>query len=155
MDKKKGSSKEKKILILIASVSVFINLLLIFFAGFTSDYDKMGINAKMDYFISIKEDIQKNLLSEGYRCCLEKPCTYCLFETSSDRSGAQCNCLEEIVNGEPPCGECIGEILEGNGNKFLSKYFATAIANEVGENHIDGLREIMYEKYGIPVEEQL
>lgn len=59
------------------------------------------------------------------------------------------------MNGVHPCGECIGEILEGHGNPYLAEYFARAIAEKVGEQHIGTLREIISEKYGIAVEDQL
>ena len=36
------------------------------------------------------------------------------------------------MNGKHPCGECIGEIMEGKGNALIAEYFATAIAEEVG-----------------------
>jgi len=106
-------------------------------------------------FISLKSSIQDSLLPDGkYRCCLEKPCTYCIEKTTGHGEGATCDCLSDIVNGKHPCGECIGEILEGHGNKYLSKYFAQAIADEVGKEHLPTLQQIIFEKYGTPVEEQ-
>lgn len=83
-----------------------------------------------------------------YACCLQTPCTYCLVKEG------KCDCLEEVVNGEHPCGECMGEILEGHGNPYLAKSFARAIAHEVGEEHTDELREIIEQKYGVPAAEQ-
>jgi hypothetical protein len=106
-------------------------------------------------FISLKNDIQGDLLQNGhYRCCLEKPCTYCIEKSPGHGEGAICNCLEDLTNGVHPCGECIGEILEGHGNPYLSKYFANAIAEKVGEEHLDTLQEIVEDKYGTPIEEQ-
>jgi|SRR3989344_6352858 len=90
------------------------------------------------------------LIKKGkYQCCLKDPCNYCLIKEG------ECDCLEEIVNGESPCGECIGEILEGNGNKYLRKYFAEAISEKIGGDYKDEIKIIISEKYGIPVEEQL
>jgi hypothetical protein len=107
-------------------------------------------------FISEKESmVEEMLMDHGYRCCLEKPCTYCIEKTPGHGEGAACNCLEDVVTGKHPCGECIGEILEGHGNRFLAKYFATSIAEEVGEHHIETLRKIVSEKYEISIEEQL
>lgn len=115
---------------------------------------EMSIDEMRTNFISLKEDIQENMrYNEQYKCCLEKPCTYCIEKTPEHGEEAECSCLEDVVNGVHPCGECIGEILEGHGNKFLSKYFARAIAEKTG--HIDAIKQIIYEKYGTPLEEQV
>jgi hypothetical protein len=90
-----------------------------------------------------------------YRCCLEKPCVYCIEKTPGHGEGAACECLKDIMEGVHPCGECIGEILEGHGNPLIAEYFAQSIAEEVGEEHLDTLKEIVEEKYGIPVDEQI
>ena len=115
----------------------------------------MGIDQKRTNFIELKEEIQEEMRGhEMYKCCLETPCTYCIEKDPKHGEGAACTCLEDIVNGVQPCGECIGEIMEGHGSPFLSKYFAQSIAEEMGESHLDELREMMSEKYEIPVEEQ-
>tara|TARA_Y100000310_G_C20698277_1_gene827269 strand:+ start:2310 stop:2753 length:444 start_codon:yes stop_codon:yes gene_type:complete len=107
-------------------------------------------------FILQKQQIHSHLMPHGnYRCCLEKPCTYCIEKTPGHGEGAICDCLSDVVNGVHPCGECIGEILEGHGNPFLADYFAKAIAEKVGVHHIDTLKQIMFEKYEIPIEEQV
>jgi hypothetical protein len=59
------------------------------------------------------------------------------------------------MNGVHPCGECIGEILEGHGNRFIAKYFAKSIAEEVGEQYLDVIKQIISEKYNISIEEQV
>jgi len=59
--------------------------------------------------------------------------------------------LNGAVNSRHPCGECIGEILEGHGNKYLLKYFAPAISEEVGQEHLLELEEIIAAKYKVPV----
>jgi hypothetical protein len=106
--------------------------------------------------ISMKNEIiGKNITDEKYKCCLEIPCTYCIEKTPGHGEGDSCLCLEDIVNGKHPCGECIGEILEGHGNRFLAKYFAKAIAEEVGVEYEDTLKQIMFDKYGIAIEEQV
>ena len=108
-----------------------------------------SIDEKRQEFISQKEDIIGELIHQGeYACCLEKPCVYCIEKTPKHGQGATCHCLEDVVLGRHPCGECIGEILEGHGNKFLSQYFAQAIAEEVGDEHLESLKQIIAEKYG-------
>jgi len=109
-----------------------------------------------EMFVGMKDQMIGEMVADGnYRCCLEKPCVYCIEKTPGHGEGATCNCLEDIVTGVHPCGECIGEILEGHGNRFLAKYFATAIAEEVGEQHLDILKQIILEKYDISIEEQV
>jgi hypothetical protein len=113
----------------------------------------MDMDEKRDHFISMKNSIQEDLMPQhNYRCCLEKPCTYCIEKTPGHGEGAECDCLSDVVNGVHPCGECIGEILEGHGNPYLAEYFAKAIAEKTGQE--GALKKIIEEKYGIPVEEQ-
>ncbi|MFH1650058.1 MAG: hypothetical protein ABIA93_05910 [Candidatus Woesearchaeota archaeon] len=117
--------------------------------------DMMPMDARRENYLEMRDGIVKDLLPQSmYRCCLETPCTYCIEKTPGHGEGATCDCLNDLVNGRHPCGECIGEILEGHGNKYLSEYFAKAIAEEVGESHLQELKLIIHEKYGIPVEEQ-
>lgn len=114
-----------------------------------------NMDSKRTEFISLKSSIQQELRAEQkYRCCLETPCTACIEKTPGHGEGATCDCLKDIVNGVHPCGECIGQILEGHGNQYLAEYFAKAIAEKVGEEHIDTLREIISEKYDISIKEQ-
>jgi hypothetical protein len=120
------------------------------------DHENMDMDEMRTTFISLKKNIQGNLMPQHkYRCCLEKPCTYCIEKTPGHGEGARCDCLADVVNGVHPCGECIGEIMEGHGNKYLSKYFATAIAEKVGTQHTDVLKLMMEDMYDIPVEEQV
>lgn len=120
------------------------------------DMSEMSMSEQTENFISLRESIQDGMRSQHkYKCCLEKPCTTCIEKTPGHGKEAECNCLSDIMNGVHPCGECLGQILEGHGNKFLSKYFAKAIAEKVGEEHTDTIKEIIYEKYGTPVEEQI
>ena len=108
-----------------------------------------------DLFISEKNSIIEYLIMNGkYKCCLEKPCVYCIEKSPGHGEGATCNCLEDIVNGKNPCGECIGEIMEGGGNPYLAEYFALSIAQKVGMEYIGTLRQIMLDKYGIEIEKQ-
>jgi len=106
----------------------------------------MSMDEKRNEFISMKEDIHGEMLQGGqYKCCLEKPCTYCIEKSPGHGEGAECNCLADLVNGVHPCGECIGEILEGHGNRYLKEYFAVAIAEKTGE--LDAIQRIIDEKY--------
>ena len=136
------------------SILVIISLIAVLFLTGCTDMD-MDMDTKRESFISLKDDIQHNMKSQpGYRCCLEKPCTYCIEKTPKHGEGAACDCLKDIIDGVHPCGECIGEILEGHGNPYLAEYFAKAIAEEVGKKHLFTLKQIISEKYDIPLEEQ-
>jgi len=111
-------------------------------------HDHMSMDEKSGLFNTMREGMTMELMHEGhYRCCLDKPCVYCLSKHG------ECDCLADIMNGVHPCGECIGEILEGHGNPLIAKYFATAIAEKTG--HLDAIQQIISEKYDISVEEQV
>lgn len=119
-------------------------------------FEGMDVDGKRGELMGEKEDLIRELMGAGmYRCCLEKPCTYCIEKTPKHGEGASCSCLDDIMAGVHPCGECIGEIMEGHGNKFLAKYFAKAITEEVGEKHSLSIKQIISEKYDIPIEEQI
>tara|TARA_Y100000310_G_scaffold291006_1_gene318602 strand:- start:1514 stop:1972 length:459 start_codon:yes stop_codon:yes gene_type:complete len=114
------------------------------------------MHAQRGHFLEMRDHMHDEMLHDGlYKCCLERPCTYCIEKTPKHGEDATCSCLEDVVNGVHPCGECIGEIMEGHGNPYLSEYFAASIAEEVGEEHSDTLKKIMEEKYDKPVEEQM
>jgi len=135
-------------------VLVLSNLLLFFYLP-SLNHSAMNTEEKREHFISLKNNMQLELMDDReYKCCLEKPCTYCIEKTPGHGEGASCNCLKDVVEGVHPCGECIGEILEGHGNPNLAKYFASAIAEEVGDEHIQTLKEIIEEKYDATVDEQ-
>lgn len=109
----------------------------------------LSMQGNMEHIGEDVEHMIGKLVAEGeYKCCLEKPCTYCLLDEG------MCECLNEVINGEGPCGECIGEILEGEGNKFLAPYFALALADKIGKEYISELKVIISEHYGISIEEQ-
>ena len=135
-------------------VLVLSNILLFFYLP-SLNHSTMDMEEKRDHFVSLKNNMQLELVEDReYKCCLMKPCTYCIEKTPGHGEGASCNCLKDIVEGVHPCGECIGEILEGHGNPNLAKYFANAIAEKVGEEHIQTLKEIIEEKYDVPTDEQ-
>lgn len=115
-----------------------------------------SIEEKRLEFISEKNIIIAEMQSKGmYRCCLEKPCTYCIEKTPGHGEGAICTCAQDILKGEHPCGECIGEILEGHGVPELARYYAKAISHKVGEQHSEHLKSIIADMYDITVEEQI
>ena len=111
---------------------------------------EMDMEGQRVSFLEQRDSIVNKLIAQGdYACCLATPCTYCIEKTPGHGEGATCSCLEDIVNGRHPCGECIGEILEGHGNKYLKKYFAPAIAEEVGLEHLEVIQKIIDQKYKV------
>jgi len=149
---------KKNNLILGTNIVIIILILIVTFNSVIgTNNHKMprgNMDEMMDSFITIKSQIQGDMMGGGgYRCCLEKSCTYCIEKTPGHGEGAKCDCLADVINGVHPCGECIGEILEGHGNRYLAKYFATAIAEKTGQK--DAIKEIISEKYGISIEEQV
>ena len=120
------------------------------------EFQKMNMEAKVKDFSSERQAIFAEMVAQGqYACCLEHPCAYCIEKTPGHGVGAACQCLADVVEGRHPCGECMGEILEGHGNKYLAKYFATALADELGIQHKDELMQIISEKYSISVADQI
>jgi len=121
-----------------------------------SGINDMSIDSMRTDFMKTKNSIISELISKGdYMCCLQKPCTYCIEKTPGHGEGAKCTCLEDVMNGLHPCGECIGEIMEGHGNKFLAPYFSEAISEEMGIEHKKEIMQMMSEKYGVSVEDQI
>ncbi len=133
---------------------VLLGFLIAFVTSSTgTSFEHMDMDEKRDTFISLKEDIQQDLMPKhGYRCCLVKPCTYCIEKTPGHGEGAVCDCLSDVVNGVHPCGECIGEILEGHGNPYLKEYFAEAIAEKTGQKK--ALKKIISKKYDVAEDDQ-
>lgn len=112
-----------------------------------------SVGEQREDFIVLANNIKADMARQGkYDCCLEKPCTYCIEKTPGHGEGAACECMDDILNGEHPCGECIGEILEGHGEKELVPLFAKAIAHKVGEEHLKHLEEIIADMYPEAVE---
>jgi len=125
-------------------------------AGDNSHFHDMEVEGKAHEMLGEKEELIGELMGAGmYRCCLEKPCAYCLEKSPKHGEGASCSCLDDIMNGVHPCGECIGEIIEGHGNKFLAKYFAKAISEEVGERYLLSIKQIISEKYNVSIKDQI
>lgn len=111
------------------------------------------------YNKAVAKEIRASVLNlvaqDRYKCCMEEPCTRCFSKPGHQDEELVCECLVDLMNGKHPCGECIGEILEGEGNPLLSEYFATAIAEKLGEEHLDTLKEIIFEQYGMPIDQQI
>lgn len=151
--------KKKKVFSIILGIVLVVSFLsgslIMYFAMDTSmNMENMDMDMKRETFISLKEDIQKEHLMNGdFKCCLDKPCTYCIEKSPGHGEDATCSCLEDIMEGKHPCGECIGEILEGHGNPLLSEYFARAIAEKTGQE--EAIKRIIAEKYNMPIEEQV
>jgi len=105
-------------------------------------------------YLTLKRDIITKIQDKGeYRCCLKKVCSRCIMYHHHDGT-THCPCANDVLAGKAPCGECIGEILEGEGDPVYAKSFAKAIAEKVGEEHLGTLRKIIADKYNVPVEEQ-
>jgi len=148
----------KKNNIALISVTTLVGFLLGYFSvPFTHGHEEMhNMSDRMESHVTNKDDMIASMMADGdYACCLTKACVYCIEKSPGHGEGATCRCLDDVINGVHPCGECIGEILEGHGNKFLAKYFAKAIAEEVGEDHIGTIKEIISEKYDITIEDQI
>jgi hypothetical protein len=143
----KMKPKTYTLLTLVVAI-IFVGVLI------SPDIRPMSLEQHRHNFIEHKNHIIGDLLPQGkYRCCLEKPCTYCIEKTPGHGKGATCDCLKDVINGVHPCGECIGEILEGHGNQYLADKFATAIAEKTGEK--EAIQRIIEDKYGVPAEDQL
>ncbi len=108
-----------------------------------------NIAARYPNLLSIpQEKAILELIKQGkYRCCLEKPCRYCFYKNNPDENGRLCNCLDEVVAGEAPCGECLGEILEGEGNHLLKEYFPNSLADELGKENLPFIKRLLQKKY--------
>ncbi len=129
------------------AVTLALGVFVIF--SLVASISPFGASGKGD-IAAMSNSIKKDLIaSDKYKCCLKGPCTYCLMDHG------KCDCLEDIMKGKAPCGECIGEILEGEGNPLLAEYFANALAEELGEENKAMLKNIIAKKYGIPEEKQL
>ncbi len=98
----------------------------------------------------------RHLLAEGrYKCCMKEPCFRCFSKSANHDKDLVCDCLVDVYNGKHPCGECIGEILEGEGNPLMAEYFATAIAEKFGVQHLVTLKQIITEKYDMSINRQI
>lgn len=139
---------------------VLVAIVLLSMSSTAFAYYNSGNHGSMEHqrehYLSYKDTMIHEQIQEGdYACCLKNPCAYCLEKTPGHGEGATCDCLADVVNGRHPCGECIGEILEGHGNPFLAEYFARAIAQEVGEKFYTPLTEIISDKYDISMDKQV
>lgn len=147
----------------IAKNSLILGLALVLIAGMSIGYlvkpsapsedhlaalAKQNVASQRKAWIALADNIRGQMAREGkYNCCLEKPCWYCIYKDPKHGEGAACDCRNDVLNGRHPCGECIGEILEGNGLPELKQYYAKAIAEEVGQEHLAHLEDIISDVY--------
>jgi len=116
----------------------------------------MSVDEQREVFMNQKDEMISQMIEEGdYACCLQHPCVSCISNTKSHGDGATCTCLEDVINGVHPCGECVGGILGGRGNRFLAKYFAKSISDGSGGSYYEELKKIISEKYSISAAEQI
>ena len=125
---------------------VFGFLLLIMFVGIYG-FGTNGFREHMSF------GTMKNSMMSGsdYSCCLKSSCSFCL--TDPKHNGV-CDCMDDVVTGEAPCSECIGQILSGNGNQYLSKYYAQSISEKIGDEYLLTLKQIVSQKYDVSIDEQ-
>lgn len=141
----------KKTIIPFIGVAIAFSLIIGYYA-----VSAKSIPHQREAFIAAKDSIIGELIMKGeYACCLETPCTYCIEKTPGHGEGASCHCLDDVINGVHPCGECIGEIMEGHGNPFLAPYFSRAIAEKVGVRHFSALAEMISDLYNTSIEDQV
>lgn len=147
----------------IAKSSLILGLTLVLIAGLLIGYvikpsapsedhltmiKNKSIAEQREDWMAIADSIRGELAVHGeFDCCLVKPCWYCIQKTPGHGEGAKCECRQNILDGEHPCGECIGEILEGHGLAELKPYYAKAIAHKVGSEHEVHLQEIINDMY--------
>ena len=100
--------KNKNSIYIGAIVVLVLIILLISFVPSFNLHD-MSMDEKRESFISLKNDMIGEMISQGrYRCCLEKPCVYCIEKTPGHGEGATCNCLEDIVRDRVLLGLLVG-----------------------------------------------
>ncbi len=105
------------------------------------------LQMSMDQLGELKDRQIASLIdADRYKCCLEEPCGYCLFKNKG-QDGLVCDCLKDVMEGEAPCGECVGEILEGEGNPLLAAYFSKALIEEFGEANRQLIDSLVNQRY--------
>lgn len=125
-----------------------IVIIAILIVAFVYMRPQMSMEEMREDFISQKLEIIGMQAAHGnYDCCLEKPCTYCIEKTPGHGEGAECHCREDVLAGRHPCGECIGEIMEGHGKPELAQYYAKAIAEKIDPKYEDELQQMITTLY--------
>ena len=133
--------------------NVFIILTVVFAALFLITFTGVYRFGSNSFHNDMFSGYRHNSMMSGskYGCCSLTPCIFCLNDP--EHNGV-CDCFEEVINGESPCTECVGNILQGNSNKYLAKSFAKAISEKMGDEYLLTLKEIIAQKYNVPVNEQ-
>lgn len=113
-----------------------------------SEIKAKSIAEQREDWIDVADNIRNKLAMEGkYSCCLKKPCWYCIQKTPGHGEGAECTCLQDVLEGRNPCGECIGEIMEGHGLDELKPYYDESIGYKVGTENQGCLQKIIDDMY--------
>ncbi len=107
------------------------------------------------FLVKFTDNMKHRFIADGrYKCCLVNPCTECLLDAVHLNKELKCDCLLEVMEGEAPCGECVGEILKGEGNPLVAEYYANALYREIGISK-EELKRIIAGKYNLPASEQI
>jgi hypothetical protein len=115
----------------------------------------MSPSAQHHHMVAMRDEMWHEMLPDGdYACCLHKPCSSCAMLDPHHGEGSACTCLDDVMNGRHPCGECVGGIIGGRGNPFLAKYFARSLADGQPGPYYEALKQIVADKYGVAEDEQ-
>ena len=153
--------KKNTVIFVSISILLILSIVLTVFAlmpnMLMSHSTEMGTNKYNKEIVKEEKEGIANLLADGrYKCCMKEPCARCFAKEQYHDRELVCDCLEDIMNEKHPCGECLGEILEGGGNPLIAEYFATSIAEKLGEQYLQTLKQIISEQYeNMPVEKQI
>ena len=110
----------------------------------------MYADGEREELISLRESIQIELISNGkYKCCLEKPCTYCIEKTPGHGEGAICTCLEDIANGIAELKNQTGEEIKSSLttiNTNIEALLNNQLAPDELRNYLQQIKDILIEK---------
>ena len=97
--------------------------ILAFWVGSEYGFSMKTTQEKVERLEQWSEEVKLQLIKEGkYRCCLKEPCSYCLEH-------GECDCIDSVMEGKAPCGECLGELIEGEGNPYLDRELIRSAIN--------------------------
>lgn len=130
-------------------IILMVVFVILFLIAFTGIYSFGFIHSNNYKFSGLMHNSMNSEVEYG--CCVQNGCVFCLTDQKHE---GLCDCFEDVVNGQAPCNECVDSILEGNGNKYLAKYFAKSISEKKDDMSLLTLKKIIFEKYNITVSEQ-